>query len=610
MEGFWELNVIQTKYPAHTGSFLNGYNQGEFTDEEVAAREGGQNSLDAGKDVKGITELNFHKLSISGDQKAELLKLFDFEKILNKERLAIFDENSRDSFFVSNVKDFLHKDTISALLIRDFNTCGLGGAWNEFNPTDHFARLVYALGLDDKDDGDSNTGGSFGLGKTVYAKSSLIRTVIYHSTFNPTDTTNNVNRRLMASGVYPRHNYNKINYGGFAYFGKKDPNNLENAMPFENEEARDWWQKICDLFEIDTMRTDEQHGTDVLILMDNLKLSAIKKAVEDYYFPAIIDSKLSVKFFDEDGNLDLPKPLERKDLDQFIRLTKDITVGSDEENLDNRQIKNLKRFGVGDNKIGMGRVAFEAAEEDEASSDKSNCVAIMRGTGMIINYLKLGSERYEPAVGAFVADEDVRLYLKESENPAHSEWNKHSYRLKQKFPDYGEKLVGRVNSSIKNGFINFQKSLQPEVSSTRSESGLLARLLSGTLAGSPGDRPVPRGETNPVSISLKQKKRREDISVWRLVIEDNKDTPEKPFNLRLCPSISLAGDSKKIAIKHMIFSVKTADGKLLKQEEKPELEFEYKRNETKLDLNIEFDNPGQKNYIVQCKCIYTKEIEQ
>ena len=608
MSGFWELNVMEGKNPTHTGAFLTAYDQREFTAEQIAAREGGQNALDAGKNVHKITRLEFHKLSISGEKKSELLKLFEFEELLSP-RLETFEENERTEFFAENVRKFLSPETSSALLIRDFNTCGLGGAWDKYEKEDHFARLVCALNLDDKADGNSNSGGSYGLGKTVYAKSSLINTVLYHSTFQPTSRSNDVKRRLMVSGIYPRHTLGNTDYGGFAYFGKEDPQSPKDpqnpvVMPFEDNEAQKLWNRVGDLFGVDLIRGDEDHGTDVLILMDSLDLTNIKKAIEDYYFPALIDEKLDVKFFDEHRKLERPQPHDRKDLDQFIRLIKD-AKGSPEEKTDRRKVANLKRLQ--DHKL--GRIAFEAAEDDEAMSEKNNCVAIMRGTGMIINYLKLGSERYEAAVGAFVAHEDVWKYLIASENAAHSEWSENSRRLHQDFSKAGKDIVGRLNRTVKRQFNNFQKSLQPDVTTTRSESGLLAKLLSRALTGSAGDAPVPAGEPNPVRVSLTHSHREESISVWRLSIRQNEHTPEEPFNLTLYPSISLAGDSKQIAIKHMVFSIKNSDGKILAQEAKPGLDFPFERGEV-IDLTVEFDNPGRKNFIVHCKCVAIREAQQ
>ena len=67
---------------------------------------------------------------------------------------------------------------------------------------------------------------------------------------------------------------------------------------------------------------------------------------------------------------------------------------------------------------------------------------------MIINYVKLGSEQYEPAVGAFVADEENWPYLVAAENPAHSEWSETARRLQQDFPEFGKELIASLNNNF------------------------------------------------------------------------------------------------------------------------------------------------------------------
>ena len=76
---------------------------------------------------------------------------------------------------------------------------------------------------------------------------------------------------------------------------------------------------------------------------------------------------------------------------------------------------------------------------------------------MIINYLKVGSERYEPAVGAFYADEDIWKYLVASENAAHSEWNHVSRRLQQDFPEIGKEIVESLNNRLQVGSAIFKR---------------------------------------------------------------------------------------------------------------------------------------------------------
>jgi hypothetical protein len=219
---------------------------------------------------------------------------------------------------------------------------------------------------------------------------------------------------------------------------------------------------------------------------------------------------------------------------------------------------------------------------------------------MIIDYVKLGSDRFESAVGVFIANDDIFPYLVASENAAHSEWNENSWRLKNVYPEYGQQIVSHLNSVLSSHFQDFQKGLQPDVSQTRSESGLLAKLLAKALTGNVGDTAVPGGQSNPIAISLQQKKREETLSVWRLQVHSNDHTPDNPFELRIFPSISIAGDRKMVPVKHMEFKVKNSQGQVIEQGDKPELLFQYARGDV-IDLGVEFENPGRKNYIVQCK---------
>ena len=596
MEPIWELNRMDGKNPTHTGGFLTGYDQREFSPEEVAARESGQNAMDAGRDASGITQLVFQKLVAKGQSKKEFIKTFQLDELLAP-RLSIFEKEKRNKVFASSVKSFLKGDEIHALLVRDYNTCGLGGAWNRYERTDHFGRLVCALNLDDKADGDSSSGGSFGLGKTTYAKSSAINTVVYHSVFEPLPDTKGVDRRLMVAGVYPKHHLNSESFGGFAYFGEKVPDDVGVAAPFEARAAEEYWEKISEVFGIDLKRKSSETGTDILILMDNLDFGRLKTAIEDYYFPALISKQLTVRFIDQDGSHDAPQVLSRDDLDQFIKLFKKAN-GTEVIKEEALRVESFNKKG----NLEIGRFAYEAAEPDEAKSVRNNCVAIMRGTGMVINYVRIGGDQYEPAVGVYIAATDVYPYLQASENAAHSEWSKHSSRLTQKFDERGREIVRRVNSVVKNKFIEFQKGLQPDVSHSRSESGLLARLLTGALSGTKGDKAPDKPFRNPVSLSLQQKKRDEDISVWSVRVRDCEHTPSEPFTLKFYPSISLAGDSKMIAIKHMNFVIKDKDGKLLKHESNPEMSFPFQAG-MGLDFRVEIPNPGRHNYVVQWKCV-------
>jgi len=593
---------MEGKNPVHTGAFLTAYDQREFTPDEVVAREGGQNSLDAGDKVDGVTRLEFRRLSFRGAAKTKFLEAFKFDQLFLGRLDAIASEAKNKQFGV-HAKEFMDADCVEALLISDFNTCGLGGAWDDYEPgKDHFGRLVCALNLDDKADNNDSSGGSFGLGKTAYAKSSLINTVVYHSVFVPDERAKGVNRRLMAAGVFPRHSYGDHRYGGFAYFGPELRAGADEVRPFENEEALEFWSLVSECAGVDLSRRNDQTGTDILILMPNVEQEKILAAVEDYYFPAILEHRLSVKFFDDGGEERLPKIHERKDLRPFISLFK-AAKDKKQEKTDTKEVAELNRHK--DHKIGT--IAFSAVPEDFTRSERTNHVAVYRDTGMIINYLKVGSDAFEPAVGVFIADKDTHKYLQMAENAAHSEWSGKVRKLEETYPGIGPEIVDRVNNVFRGRFAQFQKGLQPDVVASKTATGLMSRLLSTALSGDKGSNVPPKPFKNPVALHLTRSAREGDHSIWRLRITDNESTPVEPFKLEIYPSISLAGDSRMVAIKHMEFSIKDQSGALVARGTKPSIEHQFERG-TVLDYHIEFLNPGQRNFIVRCKCIAEGEL--
>ena len=593
----WEFNIMEGKNPQHTASFLNSYSENDFTPEEIAARESAQNTIDAGKHINTRkTELVFHEIILNGESKEEFFKIVGLKDHLLP-RLDSFKKTKNN--FRENAERAFNEDELKLLLVRDYGTCGLGGDWQEYERLDHFSRLVLALGLDDKAEDDSTSGGSFGLGKTAYAKSSLINTVFYHSVFEPSERSNNVFRRFMGTGIYPSHEYEGVKYGGYVYIG--DELNEDESQPFKDHEANDIWESINNLFPADISRSNDEIGTDILIPMTSLDLDLIKEAIENYYFPALIENRMIVRFIDKNGSMSMPDVNARENLDQFVSLYIEAKNYRDREDfIDNDKdllISPLKRH----KNHSLGKLSIQRAEIDEAKSVRSNCVAITRGTGMIVNYLKVGSEQYQSAVGVFIADEDVHEYLIKSENPAHSAWEENSSRLKRTYGDLGQELVKRVDSGIKNKFINFQKDLQPDVSYVRGERGLFSKLLSTALKGSkaPNIDPVPPSTPNPVALSLIKQSRNDEYSIWRLKVKSNDNTPNYPFQLSLKPSIVLMGDSKKVRVKHMNFDI-TGETEIL-NEDKPSIDLTYHKGDI-LEYFVKFLNPGRLDYMVECNC--------
>ena len=91
------------------------------------------------------------------------------------------------------------------------------------------------------------------------------------------------------------------------------------------------------------------------------------------------------------------------------------------------------------------------------------------------------------------------------------------------------------------------------------------------------------------------------------MVQSNEHTPTEPFSLKVLPSISLAGE-RMVPIKHMDFLITDNDGKVLANEAKPELEFQFQPGKI-IDLNVSFNNPGQLNFVVRCNFIAELETQ-
>ncbi|NKI35120.1 hypothetical protein HFP89_08070 [Wenzhouxiangella sp. XN79A] len=595
-EEAWELNTMDGKNPVHTGGFLTAYDQREFSPAEVIARESAQNAGDAGRDAPGITRIEFHQLKAVSSEKRRLIDLLQLEKLLSP-RLDAFKKSPKNSNFVASVEEFLSTGKeMQALLIRDFNTSGLSGRWDRYEVTDHFARLVCALNLDDKSDADDETGGSFGLGKTAFAGNSKIHSVVYHSVFKP-EEKDGAFQRLMVSGVYPRHSIDGVEYGGFAYFGKTINDGEDKIVrPLQNEEASSKWSELMSCFGSDCHRTENQHGTDILILCCGIDFDSLKKAIEDYYFPAILDKQLEVSFHHFSGEIKPPEPLSRDDLRPFIELFHKIQRKVEVDDSELVVSKLNRRRGKN-----TGWFAAAACDPDSQENPRKNSVALLRGTGMVINYSKVGSEAYEPAIGVFEADDDVKPYLKYSENQAHSQWSEHAQRLREIHPGVGPEIVKHLNSVIASRFLKFQQSLQPVVKSSRSRVGFLSRLMSKAFSGKPGDPQPEKNFDNPVSVHLRKKERSGAHCTWRLQLVENEHTPNEPFQLILEPRISLMGDSKLTSIKHMNIRVLDSKDNVIEEGTAPRIMTNFCK-EKPLDFYIQYFNPGERNYVVRCHC--------
>jgi hypothetical protein len=533
----WEYLPYSRKMGNTSDTLLKVLQRGGFTSEELLAREGLQNCKDAHSEdaaKAGLpVQVTIEKHSISGDHARNLFKalLFDQEKQLHKATSLIHPMTTKE------FKDYVSGDQkLDLVTVRDQNTVGLGGSLEGDDEKDHFARLVLGLGQSDKAEG----GGSFGFGKTVFSKLSKIHLVLYYSHFKPTHRTGGCSARFMAVWLLQKDIAKK--FSGFGFFGKKNGDNDE-SLPFEDDEAHAM-AEMCGL----RPHKDGEFGTTVAVVDCPIVCEHVKFAIERYWWPSLVDKKLSVRLIEKKSDSNEAKEKLNVDLlDNGSRLA--ISPSSNPFVLPFMEIHQAMRDSSGKHegiKIDppfkkmhgkkLGQVATRKLDKtvidgmrDYASglglsTDENPMplggIAKMRVPGMVVNYEGETSEDLESALaGVFVADDEIDLLLRGAEPATHNKWDSSEtdriYDAAKHLgleEDHAVEIVVSVNKRINNKIIDARK--EPPPPSKNARLGLLEQYLSDLL------------------------------NIGGNVIRPNTDP--RPFSIKIVPSNEIRADGKRL----------------------------------------------------------------
>jgi hypothetical protein len=477
-------------------AFRNVLQSAGFTEEERLVRESLQNSVDAiGSEAAGPVRVRIEKRVLTGKAKSDLVAALglDGEPL---SRHALFNLPKGNAF----EKLTQSRSPFSVVQVSDFNTKGLSGLWNGTSVNDHFGRLVVHFGNDDKADAANSSGGSFGFGKTVYAKASKIGIVVYYSTFKPSPETDGASVRLMGTGLFDKHTKGRTEYTGFAFFGERDPRAHDEALPFVDDAAHAIAAQ-CGLH----VRKPDEYGTTILILDCDLDVEAMRSATEKFWWPRITRDELDVTFV-HNGDEQSPRPKKNPLLIPFIECLNNLRAGIEQK--PKSLLKTFNRMRIADDLHELGKLACLHLGEDH---DLAHMVALIRKPGMVVNYRAVGSDAFEPCVGVFHADDEIDKVLTYSEPPSHDRWDNNADRLRNQFGTDGADAVSAIEKRIETTFKDFQRQQEPPPP----PGGLLPKELSSLLGkffGGKGTAP-PRpedGSKRPVAISLKESRISED----------------------------------------------------------------------------------------------------
>ena len=457
---------------------------------EVLIREAVQNSLDERRtDISRPVRIRFERTVLLGEDKDRFVRGLHLQELSGRRD---YFRHSHNWFSGGDtVLDHIQNPTVALplLTISDFNANGLGGRWNRRrSKNDRFFNLVLSIGgslkwdEDDESIAAARALGSYGYGKMAFAMSSGIRTVIYYSTFIADPGTEGSTCRAMASGFFPPHSIDGIDYVGQSYLGCESGEEGIPRAPFVDGDAHDWISALG----LPLRRTADT-GTTVVIPAASVTMSNIVHCCETWWWPRMRDQdplrRVEFQFFDDGQEVRGCNPRSRSDLSPFLDCHKLMSAhnagdGYEIKSVDVRPENAPRRAG----KLVLRSIkpTNTIATESEGDDSLTNRIALVRD-GLVIKYeSRFAHEDKAPVVGVFAPHDemDTLQAFVLSEPPSHDEWEENSGRLRGRY-DWGRDFVRLTKNRLRNLARDFQtrQGTVPETERTSADR-FLRRALS------------------------------------------------------------------------------------------------------------------------------------
>ena len=400
---------------------------------QIFVREILQNSLDNNLSESDPVRVSFEIIYLTGDEKINFIATMGWGQLqphLRASRDRMIE--IRGGSMLSNPEELDNPEIpLKLLFIHDYETKGLIGAEMpkeaENTPGPHcFVGLCRNTG--DNQKGEEASGGTNGFGKTVLWKTSRIGTVLFYSRLS--NPYKDHSRRFFGQTRLEGYSLNDESYRGVGFYGTLE-NNL--SLSIYDDQADGLAAQL--LF---NTRREGEYGTSMLIVgfddpecdddietPDNTATAMIA-AAEEYFWPAIIDGRLSVRCgFKSNGTMEWlnAAPQNREELISFIeayQAIKGVETGTSLISVDNFEAKipagPSESEEAADTNV---YVAIKKESEDSNSTKYRNRAALIRGAGMVVGYAKstraLGGEDFSCVVVSGRACPDGNKENKRSE---------------------------------------------------------------------------------------------------------------------------------------------------------------------------------------------------
>jgi len=535
-------------------------------DIDTFVREVLQNSIDQAMDDgdegdKLHVDVRFTLLELTGSLMDDLLEAVDWEALSDHLESS---ERSGGTTIAGRLREgleLIETGTLRVMMIEDRNTHGLTGGEDEKSDS-NFANLCKHELVTSAERKES--GGSFGIGKSVLWRFSTLSTVLFSSRPSDRDSL-----RFIGRSYLPSHDTDDGSWEGSGWFGELDETGpLPRAVSMSGEAA----EATAGLCRIE--REPEDFGTSIMVLgFDDPEhedepsvletCESIADSAQRWFWPAISSGRLAVTV---EGREDWDEVFSTEIVDAgpevapFVEAlhgeTSDTNSLGVEGDIVERPIvvqipqKNDGRgnaAGPGVDARALLRVRLAKPSEGE---DLVNTVALQRGTGMVIRYYSpptgatSGSAVHAVFIGGLAhgdsgQDHALEAFLRAAEPPAHSDWKSSTERLKAEYVQKGRRkaLLG-IQDQIDEVFAE----LLSRVDVISEEvPDFLRKML--PLKGTGRREPKPKSSLNGTSAYLTAdgKWQFEGTFVRR-------DSSPEPWQFRIALEIDQEGSGKKTAV--------------------------------------------------------------
>ena len=440
------------------------------------AREAIQNSWDAACEWRKVNEKNGHKIpsfriefkfeELTGAarrQRVYALGLDEHARVLANLNIRGKDAPNVGLADEELITDIASNDVPLRLLTLTEHA-GLGMPGNFDEGKSRMMKALLRVGVANEAEG---AGGAFGFGKAGLIAASRVRVVVAPDNSDP-----EISRRLMGVTYWKGYQSNQHRFNGWARFGKfvemqLGATQIVTARPLDNDEAD---QVAIGLgLQVRDPSKPEGTGTTFLLVDPAITAADLKRAIERYWWPAMLDKDegLQITITDYDGKDSSPTPpVDDPHLGPFIRAYTIATQSNRSTDRKEEARYDLQPFETKNPKMtyelgALGLVADPSGWSfpDDNEFEHRSMIALIRGPRMVVDYKTFPKVGLPHVRGVFVADNQVNELLRATEDPAHTHWSK-SVKLVGKNA-LAPTIAAKVLSGIKEHLDEFRKGFAP-----------------------------------------------------------------------------------------------------------------------------------------------------